>query len=135
MSELPVPRPPRRTHETAPFWDACAEGRLVLPRCQRCGELIWYPRRFCPFCAGTEVSWIEVSGHGTVYSFTVMRRGAGAYADAAPYVVAYVQLDEGPRVLTNVVGADPDQLEVGTPVRVVFDDAGDGEALFRFTPR
>ncbi len=133
MSELPT-RPPRRTHETAPFWDGCAEGRLVLPRCDRCHELIWYPRRFCPLCAGTEVSWGEVSGRGTVYSFTVLRRGDGPFRDAAPYVLAYVELDEGPRVLTNVVGTDPDAVAVGQPVRVVFDPAGDGDALPRFTP-
>lgn len=135
MSELPVPRPPRRTLETEPFWEGCAEERLVLPRCVQCGYLIWYPRRFCPACASTDVTWEEVSGRGTVYSFTVMRRGAGPYADAAPYVIAYVELEEGPRVLTNVVGVQPDQVEVGQAVQVVFDPAGDGEALYRFAPR
>lgn len=133
MSDLPT-RAPRRNVETEPFWEACAAGRLVLPRCDRCGELIWYPRRFCPFCASTDVSWVEVSGRGTVYSYTIIRRGSGAYRDAGPYVLAYVELDEGPRLLTNVVGADPESVHVGQPVHVVFDDAGDGEAIPRFAP-
>jgi uncharacterized OB-fold protein len=127
-------RPPRRTHETAPFWDGCARGVLVLPRCDRCGELIWYPRRFCPFCASTSVSWVEVTGHGTVYSCTVLRRGEGAYREAAPFVLAYVELDEGPRVLTNIVGVAPEAVTVGMPVQVVFDPAGDGDAIPRFRP-
>ena len=133
MSDLPT-RAPRRNVETDPFWDGCTAGRLVLPRCDRCDELIWYPRRFCPFCAGTDVSWAEVSGRGTVYSYTIIRRGSGAFRHAGPYVLAYVELDEGPRMLTNVVGADPESVHVGQPVHVVFDDTGDGEAIPRFAP-
>ena len=127
-------RPPRRTHETAKFWDGCAEGRLLLPKCNDCGELIWYPRLFCPFCASTSVDYTEVSGRGTIYSFTIMRRGSGPFRDHAPYVFAYVELEEGPRLTTNIVGADPESVFVGQAVQVVFEPAGDGEAIFRFTP-
>ena len=145
MPELPI-RPPRRTEETAPFWDACAESRLVLPRCTACSELIWYPRQFCPFCGSLTVDWVEVSGRGTVYSFTIIRRGAGAYKEAAPYVVAYVELAEGPRLLTNIVTDrdtagppnhvtdDSQGVYVGQPVRVRFERAGDTDRIPRFEP-
>ena len=125
-------RPPRRTLETAAFWDGCAEGRLVLPTCDACNELIWYPRHFCPFCASTSVTQTELSGRGTVYSFTIMRRGNGPFSDHAPYVIAYVTLEEGPVVMTNIVGADPMAVFVGQPVTAVFEPAGD-DAIFRFT--
>lgn len=127
----PVPRP---TLETAPFWEATAEGRLVLPCCDACGFVIWYPRMFCPDCGSTAVHWIEASGAGTVYSYTVTRKGQGAYRDAGPYVMAYVELAEGPRVMTNIVGVDPGAVHIGQAVRVVFDDTGEGPALPRFTP-
>ena len=133
MSPLPT-RAPVRTHETGPFWDGCAAGRLVLPRCTRCNELIWYPRRFCPFCGSTAVEWVEVSGRGTIYSFTIMRQGSGPFRGVVPYVLAYVELTEGPRLLTNIVDADPDSLEVGQPVTVVFEPAGETDALPRFRP-
>ena len=130
-------RPPRRTLETAEFWDGCASERLLLPRCDDCGEFIWYPRLVCPFCGSQSVSYVEASGLGTVYSFTVVRRGSGAYRDSAPYVVAMVELDEGPIMMTNVAGADPETIVVGMPVRVVFEPAGDdgADAIPRFIPR
>jgi len=126
-------RAPRRNAETAPFWDACAAGRLMLPKCDGCGELIWYPRRFCPFCATHSVTYVDVSGRGTVYTFTIMRRGDGPFRERSPYVLAYVQLDEGPIMMTNIVGVDPEWVEVGQAVRVVFEPAGDGDAIPRFT--
>ncbi len=119
--------------DDAPFWAAAAEGRLILPRCNSCGGFIWYPRTFCPDCHTIGVEWVDASGRGTVYSFTVNQRGQGPWADHSPYVIAYVQLDEGPRVLTNIVGADPDQIRVGDAVTAVFEPAGATQVL-RFTP-
>ena len=133
MSALPT-RAPQRTAETEPFWAACADGRFVLPRCDRCAGYIWYPRLYCPACAATDVSWHEVSGRGSVYSFTVIRKGAGPFASVSPYVLAYVELAEGPRLLTNIVDCDVEAVTVGMAVRVVFDPAGDSDALFRFAP-
>jgi uncharacterized OB-fold protein len=95
---------------------------------------IWYPRRFCPDCHSLDVEWTEASGKGAVYSFTVTYRGSGPWAEEAPYVVAYVQLDEGPRVLTNIVGVDPETVRIGDPVTAVFELAGSTKVL-RFTPR
>jgi hypothetical protein len=77
---------------------------------------------------------MEASGLGTVYSFTVVHRGTGPYRDAAPYIVAYVELAEGPRVLTNLVGCAPDQAQIGQRVRVVFCDTGEASSLYRFEP-
>ena len=86
-------------------------------------------------CRSTATSWFEGSGRGEVYSFTVMRQGQGAYRDAGPYVLAYVELEEGPRIMTNIVGADIRALTIGQPVEVVFHDTGEGTALPRFRPR
>jgi uncharacterized OB-fold protein len=133
---LPAPAP-FVLPEVKQFWDATAEGRLLLPRCVECAAVIWYPRPFCPQCASTRVEWIEASGHGTVYSFTVNRRGVAdlpAYRDAGVYVLAYVELDEGPRVMTNVVDCDPDGVRIGQRVEVVFHDTGQGNALPRVRP-
>jgi uncharacterized protein len=135
MSErLPTPAPVVNA-ETQRFWDATAEGRLELPRCDDCHQVVWYPRRSCPWCHSTSLTWVELTGHGEVYSYTVTRRGQGRWADAAPYVLAYVELAEGPRILTNVVGCDPDEVRIGLPVEVAFADTGEGNALPRFRPR
>lgn len=81
-----------------------------------------------------DVEWIEASGKGTIYSFSVTRRGQGPWRDAIPYVLAYVELEEGPRVMTNIVDCDQSALEVGHRVEVVFHDTGQGNALPRFKP-
>jgi uncharacterized OB-fold protein len=130
---LPVPAP-ERTPETSAFWDATATGRLVLARCDACGTVIWYPKTCCPQCGGLSVSWKDASGTGTIYSFTVVHRAPGPFGEAVPFVIAYVELDEGPRVLTNIVGCDPQEVSIGQAVRVVFCDTGEGSALYRFEP-
>lgn len=131
MTELPNFAPPV-TPETKPFWDATAEGRLVLPKCRACATVIWYPRTICPKCHSMDVDWVEASGRGTVYSFTVVRRGG--YAGGNDYVLAYVELAEGPRMMTNIVECDPDQVACGQAVEAVFHDTGHGSALVRFRP-
>jgi uncharacterized protein len=132
-AELPAPAP-QVSPETETFWAATADGRLVLPRCRACGQTFWYPRGLCPHCGATEIEWLDASGQGTIYSFTVIRRGEGAYREATPYVLAYVELAEGPRVLTNVVECEPDAVQVGQAVEVVFHATGEGPALPRFRP-
>ena len=125
---------PQPTDENRPFWDAVNEHRFVLPRCRACEAYIWYPRSFCPQCQSTDVAWVEASGKGLIYAYTVSRRGTGPWRDVAPYVISYVELDEGPRVLTNIVDCDPDQLAIGQRVEVAFDDGGEGYSMFRFRP-
>jgi uncharacterized protein len=145
-TQLPAPAPAVNP-ETKEFWAATAQGRLLLKRCLDCGSAIWYPRAMCPECASLRTEWFESSGRGRLYSYTVNYRGQGAYADSAPYVLAYVELDEGPRVMTNLVGTPLTEdgagdgagdgeadLAVGLPVEVVFHDTGEGTALPRFRP-
>ena len=129
---IPAP-PPLINVETKQFWDATAEGKLLLPRCKECSTVIWYPRAFCPACSSFDLEWIEASGRGTIYSYTINRRGQGDYRDLA-YVLAYVELEDGPRVLTNIVDADFEKLGVGQPVEVVFHATSNGAALPRFKP-
>jgi uncharacterized OB-fold protein len=138
VSDLPAGRPPYNA-EAEPYWTAAAEGRLVLPVCDDCGHTVWYPRAWCPVCGGEAVTWTELSGRGTVYACTVVRRGMGPWADAVPYVSAYVELDEGPRVLTNVVTDDPTSVHIGLSVTATFAPVADDEgappqAILRFTP-
>jgi uncharacterized protein len=130
---LPAPAPVINP-ETKPYWDATLEGKLMLKQCTACGTVNWYPRTLCPACGSFDTEWIQATGRGTIYTFTVTRRGSGAYAAAAPYVLAYVELDEGPRMMTNIVDCDVDAIAVGDRVEVVFHDTGQGAALPRFRP-
>ncbi len=130
---LPAPAPPVNA-ETREFWAATADGRLLVKRCEDCDSLIWYPRAICPQCSSLHTEWFEVSGRGSIYSYTVNHRGEGAYQGLPPFVLAYVELDEGPRLMTNIVEAGGADLRVGLPVEVVFQDTSDGMALPRFRP-
>lgn len=138
-TRLPAPEPDVQA-DAAPFWEATREHRLVLPRCSACATYIWYPRGFCPKCGSLDVDWVEVPGTGTVYSFSIPRRGQGAYRDAAPYVLAYVELDlpdgavDGPRIITNIVGCDPADVRIDVPVTVEFSATESGYCLTRFRP-
>ena len=138
ISERVLPAPaPVVLPEVKQFWDATAEGRLLLPRCADCQTVIWYPRPYCPACASLNVVWFEASGRGSIYSFTVNRRGQAdlsAYREAGTYVLAYVELEEGPRVMTNIVDCDPESVKIGQPVQLVFHATGEGTALARFRP-
>lgn len=126
---------PTVTPEAEEFWAATAEGRLLLRRCDDCGTVIWYPRAHCPACGSQRTSWSEASGKGAVYTFTVVYRcDVEAFRDCVPYVVAYVELEEGPRVMTNIVDCEPELVAVGMSVNVVFHDTGNGNAVFRFRP-
>ena len=134
MTTLPTPAP-KVVPDTAAFWAATAEHRLEVPYCRTCGEAVWYPRGHCPNCYSTDLESRPMSGRGSVYTFSIVRRGEGPYAEVTPYVIAYVELEEGPRIATNIVGIDPEQVEVGMAVEAVFEDTGEGTALVRFAPR
>ncbi|TMK87112.1 MAG: Zn-ribbon domain-containing OB-fold protein, partial [Actinobacteria bacterium] len=113
----PKPRPaPVADAESEPYWKAVNEGRLIVQRCTVCGAHQLYPRWRCLRCRG-QVEWVEVTGGGTVYSFTVIRQNfSRSFRHLIPYVVALVDLDEGPRVMTNVVGIEPDDVRIGMRV-------------------
>lgn len=133
MSELPVSAPVVNS-TTRAFWEATGESRFLLQRCDACDLVIWFPRRHCPSCWTENLTTFEASGLGEVYSYTIIHKGANEWKDVAPYVVAYVELAEGPRVLTNIVECDPADVTVGMPVRIVWHDTGSGSALYRFAP-
>jgi uncharacterized OB-fold protein len=103
--------------ENQPFFDAAREGKLLLKRCNACKELHYYPRAVCPFCASDRTEWLPAKGTGKIYSYSVMRRVE------KPFAIAYVTLDEGVTMLTNLVDCDLDRIAIGTAVRVVFKDA------------
>lgn len=134
MSDLPSPSP-RVTPETERFWEATKDEKLLVRRCDDCGEYHHYPRSRCPFCFSANVEWTEAYGDGEVYTYTVTHQNSEPYDEATPYVLAYVELAEGPRMMTNVVGVEPDDVYVGQDVSVVFDETKDGYALPRFTPK
>ena len=112
----PVPRP---TPTEQPFYDACAAGKLVLQRCQSCGHVLFYPRTHCDACQSDQLVWENASGAGTIASYTVVRRGVSADFEA-PYVIALIDLAEGPRMMSQVVDTGSDALAVGLSVRVDF---------------
>ncbi|HMM77911.1 MAG TPA: Zn-ribbon domain-containing OB-fold protein [Gammaproteobacteria bacterium] len=111
----------------APYWAAAREGRLLLKRCRACGKTHYYPRALCPFCLADEGEWIEASGLGTIYSWSVERRAQ------PPYAIAFVTLAEGPTLMTNIVDCDLDGLAVGQRVRLAFDTR-DGRPVPVFRP-
>ncbi|MDH4075764.1 MAG: Zn-ribbon domain-containing OB-fold protein [Acidimicrobiia bacterium] len=132
----PTLRPaPRPSDLTAAFWAATTEGRFLIQRCTRCQAAIFYPRVNCTECGSTELVNEDASGRGTVYTYTVARRPTHrAWADAGPYVIAIVELEEGPHVTTNIVECDPDDVRIGMPVEVCFAPEADGVALPLFRP-
>ena len=130
---LPAPAPVINS-TTAEFWKATTEGRFLLQRCNACDIVLWFPRRNCPKCWTEDVSTFDAQQTGTIYSFTVVRKGKGAFQDAGPFVIAYVELADGPRIMTNIVDCDIDALHIGMPVEMVFHDTGEGSALYRFRP-
>jgi uncharacterized OB-fold protein len=131
----PKPRPaPGVDPETEPYWKATHDGRLLVQRCTSCGNHQLYPRWRCLRCRG-QVEWVEASGRGTVYSFTVIRQNfSRSFRHLIPYVVALVDLDEGPRLMSNLVGCEPDEARVGMRVRVKFEPVSDDASVPLFEP-
>ena len=125
--DRPLPAP---AHDpaTETFFAATAKGSLLVKTCTSCGKPHWYPRPLCPYCLG-ETEWTEASGRGEIYSVSVTRR-----AGPLPYAIAYVRLDEGVTMLTNIVDCDLDSLRIGQRVKVVFKPAEDGSMIPMFAP-
>jgi uncharacterized OB-fold protein len=119
---------PQASPETAPFWDAAAQGKLLIKTCRACGVAHYYPRALCPFCFSDQTEWTPAKGTGTIYSYSVMRRAE------VPYAIAYVTLDEGPSMMTNLVQCDFDTLRIGQRVKLVFTPTEGGPPVPTFTP-
>jgi uncharacterized protein len=128
---LPVPSP-----ETQPFWDAARRHQLALPFCRPCGRFFFFPRAACPGCLSAALEWRPVSGRGTLHTFTVVHRGLKGFPLGSPYVIAIVELAEGPRMMSNLVGVEPDpaKIRIGMPVEVVFRDVSPEFTLPHFRP-
>lgn len=128
-----LPIPPVNA-DSKPYWEAAAEERLVLQRCAGCGAHRFPPSRICPKCHDDDGAWVEVSGRGRIASFTVMRRApTPAFAARVPYVLALIDLEEGPRMMANIVGEDALEAAIGDGVEVCFEARGpDGFKLPQF---
>lgn len=123
----PVPdetRPPRPlpipTALSRPFWEGCSRGELLFQRCPQCAQVVFPPQAFCPIDLGTDLAWERSNGTGTVYSFTIVERPATP-AFEVPYVVGVVELYEGYTMMTNIVGCAPDDVRIGLPAEVQFE--------------
>ena len=126
---------PSPDDETRPFWDAARERRLLIKRCAACGRAHHYPRPFCPYCWSRDVAWEQARGTGTVYTFSVVHRNdLPPFNERLPYVAAIVELDEGPRMMTNIVDCDVDEVSVGMAVEVDFRAIDDTVTIPVFRP-
>jgi uncharacterized OB-fold protein len=129
-AQTPLPRP---TRLSKPFWDACREERLLVQRCQDCGTYVFIPQPCCGSCLSENLEWVESSGRGTLYSFTTVHRPQQPSFEV-PYTVVIVELEEGYHMLSNLVGVEPEDVAIGTPLEVVFEKRSDEITLPLFRP-
>ncbi len=130
---LPIPDP-----VTRPFWDSLKAHAIQLQRCAACQRFVYYPRPLCPGCMSDELAWTPVSGRGVVHAFTIPHRHPNkAFGSEAPYVVALVELEEGVRMMTNLVEVEPtpEAVQVGMTVEIVYEDVTEEITLAKFRPR
>jgi len=124
---------PHLDEENRWFFEACARHELVLQKCASCGTVRFYPRALCPSCMSSKTDYVRASGRGRVYTFTVTHQNqAPGFRDELPYVMAYVELDEGPRILTNIINTPPGEVKIDLPVEVVFEDIDENLAIPKF---
>jgi uncharacterized OB-fold protein len=130
---MPLPQP---SIETEPFWAAVQERRLIMPKCDACGKISFPPTVACPACGGDKFTWTEMSGRGKVYSFVVYHRVYHpSLTDKVPYVVALIELEEGPRIISNVVGMPIEEVTCEMPVQVLYEEVRDGYLIPKFARR
>lgn len=123
--ELPIPV---MNADSAVYWQAAKNNKLMLRRCKSCGEVHFMPRYLCPVCWSEDLEWFEAKGKGNVHSFSIIRRASSAaYAPRVPYVVALIDLDEGPRMMSNIVGSDALDVAIGDAVTLEFEERGDAK--------
>ena len=132
MPLRPLPEP---STTTMPFWEACKAQRLLLQQCRVCGQIQFYPRSLCTACMSDHLEWRAADGTGTVYSYsTVYRALVPGFEDDVPYVVAMIELDEGVRLLSQVIYCEPEEVFIGLRVSVIFEEAREGVVLPKFRP-
>jgi hypothetical protein len=126
----PVPDP-----ETEPYWEGVQRRELLIPRCKGCGTRWFPPSASCPACSAFDHEWVPASGRGEIVTYTVIHRAPGpAFAERTPYVLAIIQLAEGPRMLTNVVECSPSDVSIGMPVEVTFEEIAPDALVPQFRP-
>ncbi|HKV55625.1 MAG TPA: Zn-ribbon domain-containing OB-fold protein [Candidatus Binataceae bacterium] len=131
-SGKPVPVP---THETEPYWEGCHLHELRIQRCGACGNFQFFPRIYCVKCFSDRVAWVKASGRAKVLSFTIVRRPvSAAFAGEIPYVVALVTLEEGPQMMTNIIGCAPEEVRIGMPLEVTFEEWTETISVPKFRP-
>ena len=119
--------------DSKPYWDAARQHKLKIQQCSKCMRFIFYPRALCPYCENTSLEWQELNGRGIIYSFTVVRFAiSSAYRDDVPYITALVELNEGIRIMANVVECAPETVKIGMQVEVVFEDVTSDVSLPQF---
>lgn len=119
--------------DSLPYWNAARERKLVIRKCNGCGALHFMPRYICPECWSDQLEWVESAGTGSVHSFSIIRRApVPAFAAKTPYVTALIDLDEGPRMVANILGDDALSVKIGDKVSVIFEDRGDGALIPQF---
>ena len=134
MSDYKKPLP-RIDEESRGYWEALARHELYFQQCIDCGTKRFPPRAVCPKCLSSATAWVRASGRATVYSFTVTHQNqAPGFRESLPYVLAVVQLDEGPRMMTNIVGCAPDQVRIGMTVEIEYEDVAPEITLAKFRP-
>lgn len=132
--QKPLPNPLHR-ETSRPFWEAARRHELSLPRCRRCDRVFWYPREVCPHCLSSEIDWVAVSGRGRLHSYTVIHQPANpAFQPDVPYIYAMVELEEGPRLIANLVGCRPEEARIDLPLVAVYDDVTPEVTLVQFRP-
>ena len=130
----PVPIPANEAL-TKPFWEATKRHELILPRCNTCAVTFLYPRERCPDCLSGDLGWTQVSGKGRVHSFTIIEQPVNReFWEDLPYIYAIIQLEEGPRMISNVVDCGVDEVQIDMPVIAVFDDVTTDVTLVKFKP-
>lgn len=123
---------PQPTLISKPFWDACQRRELKVQRCNACGAHLFYPVRLCPECASVDIGWVKASGKGTIHSVSVLVQPTEPEEQARPTVLALVQLEEGPVMMSNIVGEDAERARIGEAVSVVFESVSDSITLPMF---
>ena len=121
-------------NETKAYWDGAKAHELLLRKCRACGQYHFYPRDFCPSCFSFDVEWVKASGRGTVYSVTICHLAAARFEDAVPYNLVLVELEEGVRMMSNIVDCPNEEITIGMKVEVTFDDVTPEVTLPKFRP-
>jgi uncharacterized OB-fold protein len=136
MNEAPAKPLPSPTPDTLPFWEGLKRHELRIQRCRDCGRPYFYPRPFCPRCFSEDVEWFTAGGRARLHTYQIIHRGPPSFAREAPYVLAVVELEEGPRMMTNLVDVEPQpaSLPVDMPLEIAYEDVNDTVTLARFRP-